>query len=94
MAAVDPDPYNPFNDKSTMIKMTEYMALQKPIVAFDLREHRVTAQDTTLYTQPNDELDFARKIVLLMDDSERRLRMGEIGEHRIKSELAWPYQEE
>lgn len=91
---VDPDPYNPFNDKSTMIKMTEYLALQKPIVAFDLCEHRVTAQEAALYARPNDELDFARKIVELMDNSKRREQMGRMGRQRVETELAWSHQEQ
>ncbi len=49
---LDPDPSNPFNDRCTMIKMTEYMVLQKPIVAFDLPEHRVTAQDAAALRHP------------------------------------------
>lgn len=69
---VDPDPSNPYNDRSTMPKMMEYMALAEPIVAFDLPEHRVTAQDAALHAQPNDDLDFAMKIGLLMDDPELR----------------------
>jgi len=90
---VDPDPSNPFNDRCTMVKMLEYMALAKPIVAFDLPEHRVTAQDAALYARPNDELDFARQIAALMDDPERRAEMGRLGRARIENELAWSYQE-
>jgi glycosyltransferase involved in cell wall biosynthesis len=89
---VDPDPSNIFNDRCTMIKMMEYMALGKPIVAFDLPEHRVTAGEAALYARPNDELDFARHLAVLMDDPERRKKMGEIGRERIENELAWPYQ--
>ena len=59
---VDPDPSNPYNDRSTMIKMTEYMALGKPIVAFDLPEHRVTAADAARYAAGNDERDFAANL--------------------------------
>ena len=91
---LDPDPANPFSDRSTMIKMMEYMALAKPIVAFDLTEHRVTAQDAALYASPNDELDFARQITRLMDDSELRHKMGQLGRERVESKLAWPFQEE
>jgi glycosyltransferase involved in cell wall biosynthesis len=89
---VAPEPSNAYNDRSTMIKMTEYMALGKPIVAFDLPEHRVTAQDAALYACPNDELDFARQIVALMDDPERRKKMGQRGRERIETKLAWPHQ--
>jgi glycosyltransferase involved in cell wall biosynthesis len=90
---VDPDPSNRFNDKCTMIKMMEYMVMGKPIVAFDLPEHRVSAGDAALYARPNDELDFARKITELMDDPERRRSMGEIGRQRVYSDLAWEHQE-
>jgi len=88
---VDPDPSNPFNDQSTMIKMLQYMAQAKPIVAFDLPEHRFTAQDAALYVQPNDELAFARALAQLMDDPKRREAMGAFGHERIRSKLAWHY---
>lgn len=90
---VTPDPSNEYNDRCTMVKMMEYMAFGKPIVAFDLPEHRVSAGEAALYAHPNDELDFAMKIAELMDDPERRKRMGEIGRLRVVEELAWPHQE-
>ena len=90
---VDPDPSNPFNDRCTMIKITEYMALAKPVVAFDLPEHRVTAQDAALYAEPNNELNFAEHIMRLMDDPELREKMGRIGRQRIQAKLAWNHQE-
>lgn len=90
---VDPDPSNPFTDRSSMVKMTEYMAFGKPIVAFDLPEHRVTAQEAALYARPNDELDFARQLARLMDDPKRRREMGRIGRQRIETQLAWMHQE-
>lgn len=89
---VDPDPSNPYNDRSTMVKLMEYMALSKPIVAFDLPEHRVSAGDAALYAEPNDELDFARKIALLMDDPSLRRRLGREGRRRVEDSLAWSYQ--
>ncbi len=73
--------------------MTEYLALGKATVAFDLPEHRVTAQEAALYAQPNEELDFAQKIIELIDNPVRRQRMGEIGKQRVKTELAWTHQE-
>src|SRR6202008_967333 len=84
---VDPDPSNPFNDRCTMTKMMVYMALGKPIVAFDLPEHRFTAQEAALYVTPNDELEFARALVELMDDAERRKAMGSFGRQRAESTL-------
>jgi glycosyltransferase involved in cell wall biosynthesis len=88
---VDPDPSNPFTDRSTMIKMMEYMALAKPIVAFDLPEHRYTAQEAALYARPNDEREFARALAELMNDPARRQAMGSFGRRRVETELAWCY---
>ena len=90
---VDPDPANPYNNRSTMIKMMEYMAFEKPIVAFDLPEHRVTAQQAAVYVTPNDELAFATALAQLMDDPARRKFMGAFGRHRIETKLAWRYSE-
>lgn len=91
---VAPDPRNPFTDRSTMIKVLEFMTLGKPIVAFDLTEHRFSADGAAIYATPNEELDFARKIAYLMDNPDERRKMGEIGQERIKTQLAWPHQEQ
>ncbi len=90
---IAPDPFNPFNDRSTMIKVMEYMALSKPIVAYRLVEHQVTAQDAALYADVSDELDLARKIRQLMDDPELRKTMGDSGRKRAEDVLAWEHQE-
>ena len=60
-----PDPKNDYTDRSTMIKVAEYMALAKPTVAFDLTENRRTAADAAVYAEPNDDLDFARRIAAM-----------------------------
>ncbi len=86
---VAPDPSNPFTDRSTMNKVMDYMALARPIVAFDLREHRVTAQEAALYVRPNDELAFAHALAQLMDDPDRRQAMGAYGRRRVEEALAW-----
>lgn len=89
---VAPEPSNMYNDRCTVIKIAEYMAMAKPVVAFDLPEHRVTAQAAAVYARPNDELDFARKIACLMDDPEQRRMMGRLGRERVANELAWSHQ--
>ena len=89
---VNPDPKNPLNDKSTMNKIMEYMALGKPIVQFDLTEGRVSAEDASLYATPNDPVDLAAKIVRLLDDPEARARMGRRGQERIRTTLEWKYE--
>ena len=89
---LNPDRANPMNDKSTMNKILEYMALGKPIVQFDLTEGRYSAGEASLYAKPNDIEDFARKIVELLDDAPRRAAMGAFGRQRVEGELAWHHQ--
>jgi glycosyltransferase involved in cell wall biosynthesis len=89
---VNPDVANEMNDKSTMNKIMEYMALGKPIVQYDLTEGRFSAQEASLYARPNDPVDLARKIVELLDDPERRARMGAFGRRRVERELEWRYE--
>ena len=88
---VDPSPANPYTDRSTMVKIMEYMSLGKPIVAFDLPEHRFTARNAAIYVAPNDERAYARTLVKLMDDPSLRMALGAYGRERIKSQLAWEY---
>ena len=86
-----PEPSNPYNDWSTVIKITEYMTVGKPTVAFDLPEHRFTAQRAALYVTPNDERAFAEAFARLMDDAALRQTLGAAGRQRIETELAWQY---
>ena len=86
---VNSDTYNAMNDKSTMNKVLEYMALSKAIVQFDLTEGRYSAQDASLYAKRNDAVDMAEKIRQLLADPELRERMGRYGHERIVNELSW-----
>jgi glycosyltransferase involved in cell wall biosynthesis len=89
---VNPDKPCEMNDISTMIKIMEYMALGKPIVQFDLREGRFSAQDAAVYADIRNQVaDFAGKIVWLLDNPDERKRMGEFGRRRVEEELAWEY---
>ena len=89
---VNPDPYDPMNDKSTMNKIMEYMAMGKPIVQFDLTEGRVSAQDASWYADRNDPLDLAKKLLALMGDPAERERMGKRGQERVRNDLEWKYE--
>jgi glycosyltransferase involved in cell wall biosynthesis len=84
-----PDPKNPLNDVSTMNKIVEYMAMSRPVVSFDLVEARVSAGDAAVYATPNDEEEMARLIAELLDDPERRERMGALGRRRVEQSLSW-----
>ena len=86
---VDPDPSSPLNDVSTWIKIMEYMAFGKPIVTYDLKETRFSAQNAALYVEPNNEMEFAKGIAKLMDRPDLRRIMGEFGQQRVERELQW-----
>jgi glycosyltransferase involved in cell wall biosynthesis len=89
---VNPDVANEMNDKSTMNKIMEYMALGKPIVQFDLTEGRFSAQGASLYARKNDPIDLAAKIEELLDDPARRAGMGALGRARVENELEWRHE--
>ncbi|MCX2980986.1 glycosyltransferase WbuB [Halieaceae bacterium IMCC14734] len=90
---VNPDVANEMNDKSTMNKIMEYMALAKPIVQFDLIEGKFSAGESSLYAKRNDEEDFAEKILQLLGDPELRTTMGEFGRNRVISQLEWSFEQ-
>jgi glycosyltransferase involved in cell wall biosynthesis len=90
---LSPDPKNPLNDLSTMNKTMEYMAYELPVVAFDLRETRVSAGDAAVYVTANDVRAYAAAIIDLLDDEPRRHELGKVGRARAEHELAWSHQE-
>jgi glycosyltransferase involved in cell wall biosynthesis len=89
---LSPDPLNPLNDVSTMNKTMEYMSFGVPVVAFDLKETRVSAGQAAIYVQPNDTDAFGRAIADLLDDDQRRETMGRYGRERVEQDLAWSHQ--
>ena len=89
---VNPDRVNPMNDQSTMNKILEYMAFSKPIVQFEVREGRYSAQEASLYAAPNDTDDLADKILTLLDDPAKCAEMGAYGRARVETELSWDHQ--
>lgn len=91
-ACVNPDVVNEMNDKSTMNKIMEYMALGKPVVQFEMTEGRFSAQEASLYAEPNNPESLIQNILALLDDPEKRKRMGEFGRERVENELQWKYE--
>lgn len=89
---VSPDEANRMNDISTMNKVMDYLAVGKPLVQFDLREGRVSAGEASLYAERNNVTSLAEGIIRLIDDTELRTRMGEIGRHRLRTQLSWEQQ--
>ena len=88
-----PEPRNPLNEASTMIKIAEYMSMSCPVVSFELKESRFTADGAAAYAAPNDEASFAARIDELLCDPDRRLEMGRLGRRRVEEALSWSHSE-
>ncbi|MHA1279689.1 MAG: glycosyltransferase family 4 protein [Candidatus Helarchaeota archaeon] len=88
---LDPDPYTEWSNQSTMNKIMEYMFFGKPILAYDLKENRFSAQDAAMYVTPNKEGDFAHGIQYLLDRPNLREKMGKFGRKRVLEKLLWNY---
>jgi len=91
---VNPDKPTEMNNLSTMNKIMEYMALKKPVVQYDLKEGRFSAQEASLYARCGDTIDFANKVIQLVDDPELRTKMGTYAYNRVLNELSWDYEKE
>ena len=91
---VDPDPSTEWSNLSTMNKIIEYMAFGCPIVAFDLVEHRRSAESAAIYVAPNDDAALARATRDLLLDPERRRCLSVFGRARFREVLAWDNSEE
>jgi glycosyltransferase involved in cell wall biosynthesis len=90
---VDPDPCSEFNNLSTMNKIVEYMSFGKPIVAFDLLEHRRSALEAALYVEPDNISKFAAGIRELLENEQTRQQMSKCASERFNDALAWEMSE-
>ncbi|GAA2743231.1 glycosyltransferase family 4 protein [Terrabacter aerolatus] len=84
-----PDLKTPLNDLSTMNKTMEYMAYGLPTISFDLREVRCSAGEVGIYVESGDVAAFADEVEKLLDDPQRRARLGALGRQRAEDVLDW-----
>jgi glycosyltransferase involved in cell wall biosynthesis len=89
---VDPAPPTDVNQRSTMTKLAEYLALGKPVVAYDLIEARRTAGGAALLVPAGDVDAFARAVRDLAHNPALRHRLGDAARARAK-ELTWEHSE-
>lgn len=85
---LDPAPCNPLNHGSTMIKVAEYLAAGRPLVAYDLVETRRTAGGAALLARCGDAAHFAELVALLAADPDLREELARRGRARAP-ELVW-----
>ena len=91
---INPEYRNEFTDKSTMLKIMDYMTFKKPIVQFETIEGKVTAGNAALYIKKNDDVKFAEAIIELLKDKLKRKEMGEAGWLRLCESLIWKKQQQ
>jgi glycosyltransferase involved in cell wall biosynthesis len=91
---VDPDPFTEWSNMSTMNKIIEYMAFGRPIVAFDLVEHRRSAESAAVYVEGNDDAALGGAIRNLLLDVGRRQIMSQFARQRFREVLAWEHSEQ
>lgn len=87
-----PEPPNEFNNRSTIVKVMEYMAFRLPVVAFDLAETVVSAGEGAVYVHGDDVKSFAQAIVDLLAAPAERNRRGQIARERVEEHLSWQHQ--
>ncbi|RLC09140.1 MAG: glycosyltransferase WbuB [Deltaproteobacteria bacterium] len=85
---VDAAPKSFLNDSSTFIKHMEYMIFGKPVVSFELKESMYSLNGAGVFAKPNDTEDMAKKILELINDENRRARIGRVARERVKC-LSW-----
>lgn len=89
---IDPAPPGPLNDRSTMVKVAEYMAAGKPIVAYPLIETQRTAGPAALYAEGERADDFADQVARLAGDAELRRTVALAASERVHK-LTWEHSE-
>ena len=76
-----------------MMKVAEYLEMERPVVSFELHYTRYTAADAALYAVPGDETGFAARLDELLDDPVRREEMGTAGRARLEGGRSWLHSE-
>ena len=86
---VVPDLKNCYTDNITMNKVFEYMFLGKPIVGFRLRETMDLVGPCGIFAQEETPEALAKAILVLMNDSVLRSKLGEAACSRARELFSW-----
>ena len=87
---VSPDPPTPFNRVSTMTKVVEYLAIGRPVVAFDLDETVALVGDAGVIVADPSADGLAGALAGLAADRARLAAMTELASHRVDVlDLRW-----
>lgn len=87
---VSPDPPTPFNSVSTMVKVIDYLAIGKGLVAFDLAETRRVAGDAALIAKNPSARSLADTLLDVLRDPASARALEDSTQERVDSlELDW-----
>lgn len=70
-------------------KITNYMAMGLPVVAFDTPVSRELLGEIGVYARFDDPVSLAEQIIALLDDGERARRLGRLGRLKAVREHSW-----
>lgn len=79
------------NDRAAMRKVLEYMAMGRPVVQFPLDQMTDLCGDACVYARNADAADLADRVDELLEDPDRRARLGAAARIRVEG-LLWPQQ--
>lgn len=85
---IDPARPTPLNDRSTMVKIGEYLAAGRPVVAYDLTETRRTTGEAAWLAAGAEPACLAEGITALASDEQLRRGLAARAQGRAR-ELTW-----
>ncbi len=94
LAAADVGIDTSLQPEVTPVKAMEYLGVGLPLVAYDVQETRRLAEGAGVLVTPGDTEALARELVSLLDRPMERVRLGQVGRERVRSQLAWDRQSE
>ncbi len=86
---VIPDPPSACNDKLSMNKVFEYMALGLPFVQFDLPQSRLEGGEAGFVVKKATSVGLAEGMVELLHDTPRLRQMSVLGRNKAEREFSW-----
>jgi glycosyltransferase involved in cell wall biosynthesis len=86
---LSPEPPEDFNQRSSFIKLTDYMSCGKVTVCFDLLESRRTLGPAGIFVEHDDPAHFGDAILRILDDPDSRRKLGRIAGVRLRRSFHW-----
>jgi glycosyltransferase involved in cell wall biosynthesis len=79
-----------FSGSGTRLKILEYMAARKPVVATAKGAEGLNVEDGKNILLAEDAVAFSNKLMILLQDTQLRTRLGEKGFLVVKAFYSWP----